>query len=96
MQSISFECIFDVLDEDSEATEVLRHRAKLMIKARDLIEEAGGVLVSDKAAKLSNSTFKVPSTHYDLLIDQLDDLVLEGIIKFRKHSEEVEVCIDNL
>ncbi|WP_272641936.1 hypothetical protein [Marinomonas mediterranea] len=44
MQSISFECIFDVLGEDSEVTEVLRHRAKLVNKARDLIDEAGGVL----------------------------------------------------
>lgn len=95
MNSISFKSSFDVLGLDSETTEGLKRRVELMNKARDLIKEAGGVLVRDEAGKFS-STFKVPSTHYDLLMDQLDDLVLEEIVKFRKHSEEVEVCIDNL
>jgi len=35
MESISFKCIFDVLGEDSEATEALRYRVKLMIEVYD-------------------------------------------------------------
>lgn len=95
MGSVSFECIFDALGEDFKTTENFRRRAQLMIRARDLIEGAGGVLVRDDAGQ-SPATFKVPSTHYDLLMDQLDDLVLENIVQFRKDSEEVEICIDDL
>ena len=95
MQSISFECSFDVLSEDSETTENIKRRAELIHRARNLIEDAGGALVRHNADK-SPATFKVPSTHYDLLMDQLDDLVLENIVQFRKNSEEVEICIDDL
>lgn len=95
MKSVTFECIFDALGEDLETTENLKSRAALMIRARDLIERAGGVLVShDK--RQSPATFKVPSAHYDLLMDQLDDLAIENIVQFRRDSEEVEICIDAL
>lgn len=95
MRSISFQCIFDALGEDSERTENIRRRAELMNKARELIEDAGGVLVRTDEGP-SPATFKVPSTHYDLLVDQLDDLVLKNIVQFRKDQEEVEICIDDL
>lgn len=95
MRSISFQCIFDALGEDSERTEIIRRRAELMNKARELIEDAGGVLVRTDEG-LSPATFKVPSNHYDLIVDQLDDLVLENIVQFRKDQEEVEICIDDL
>ncbi len=95
MQSIRFECIFDAVDLDSDSIEDIRRRAELMIKARNVIEEAGGALVRTETCE-SPAMFKVPSNKYDLLSDQLDDLVLENIVKMRKESKEVEICIDDL
>lgn len=88
MQSISFKCSFDTI-------EGLKQRAALMIEARNLIEGVGGELVRT-ATERSPAIFKVPSTHYNLLLDQLDDLALREIVKFRKDSEEIDICIDNL
>lgn len=51
MQSISFECSFDVLSEDSDTTENIKRRAELIHRARNLIEDAGGVLVRHNADK---------------------------------------------
>ena len=95
MQSVRFKCIFDALGENSETTENLKRRAELMIRARDLIKNAGGVLVTNDAEK-SSAVFKVPTENYDLLMNQLDDLMLENIAQFRRDSEEVEILIDDL
>ncbi|WP_067095705.1 hypothetical protein [Marinomonas atlantica] len=95
MQSVRFKCIFDALCEYSEMTENLKRRAELMIRARDLIKDAGGVLVENDAEQ-SSAVFKVPTENYDLLMDLLDDLMLESIVHFRRDSEEVEILIDDL
>ncbi len=95
MQSVRFKCIFDALGENSETTESLKRRAELMIRARDLIKDAGGVHVENDAEQ-SSAVFKVPTENYDLLLDQLDDVMLESIVQFRRDSEEVEILINDL
>ncbi|TDR12501.1 hypothetical protein [Marinomonas communis] len=95
MQSVRLKCIFDALGENSETTENLKRRAELMIRARDLIKNAGGVLVKNDAEQ-SSAVFTVPTANYDFLMDQLDDLMLENIVQFRRDSEEVEILIDDL
>jgi len=95
MHSVRIKCNFDSLGENSETTENLKRREELMMRARDLVEGAGGVLVKNDA-KQSLAVFTVPTANYDLLMEQLDDLMLENIVRFRKDSEEVEILINDL
>ncbi|WP_158541193.1 hypothetical protein [Marinomonas piezotolerans] len=95
MQSVRFKCIFDVLGENSETTENLKHRSELMIRARNLIKDASGILFENDAEQ-SSAVFKVPTANCDFLMYQLDDLMLENTIQFRRGLEKVEILINDL
>ncbi|MFA0402965.1 type II toxin-antitoxin system Phd/YefM family antitoxin [Vibrio sp. 10N.222.52.C12] len=60
-----------------------------------VIEQADGFPVA-VLNRNQPAFYCVPADAYEMLMDKLEDIELTQIVKERKHSEEIEISIDDL